>query len=52
MTSLRRSVRHKAPPIVVRIRRPKRRAPTPVGPKRHRKPAQPDLSGLILYGQA
>lgn len=49
MTSLHRSIRQRAPFTVVRVRRIKRRAPTPVGPRRAL-PSQ-DLSSLILYGQ-
>jgi hypothetical protein len=52
MTTLRRAVRQKAPPIVVRVRRPKRRAPSPLGPRIRREPPPQDLSSLILYGQA
>lgn len=50
MTSLNRSVRQRPPFTVVRVRRIKHRAATPIGPRAHREPAQ-DLSGLILYGQ-
>jgi len=52
MTSLHRSVRQKAPPVVVRIRRIKHRAATPTGPRTRRDLASQDLSSLILYGQA
>lgn len=52
MTTLRRAVRQKAPPIVVRVRRVKRRSATPVGPRLRRSSAPQDLSSLILYGQA
>ena len=51
MTSLHRSVRQKAPPIVVRVRRIKHRAVIPVGPRTRRDAAAQDLSSLILYGQ-
>ena len=51
MTSLHRSVRQKAPPIVVRVRRIKHRAVTPIGTRARRDGALQDLSGLILYGQ-
>jgi hypothetical protein len=51
MTSLGRSVRQRRPFTVVRVRRIQRRTPTPVGPRLRREPAQPDLSGLIFYGQ-
>jgi hypothetical protein len=52
MTPLRRSVRPKAPPVVVRVRRIKRRAAIPAPPRRRRGIVRQDLSGLILYGQA
>jgi len=52
MTTLRRAVRQKAPPIVVRVRRRQRRIAGPVGPKLRREPPPQDLSSLILYGQA
>jgi len=51
MTSLHRSVRQKAPPIVVRVRRIKHRAPSPVGPRVRRDLGPQDLSSLIFYGQ-
>jgi hypothetical protein len=51
MTSLHRTVRHKAPPIVVRVRRIKHRAVSAIGPRPRRDAAPEDLSGLILYGQ-
>ena len=51
MPSLHRSVRQKAPPIVVRVRRIKHRAPSAVGPRLRRDAAIQDLSGLIFYGQ-
>ncbi|MDB5475807.1 MAG: hypothetical protein JWP49_1318 [Phenylobacterium sp.] len=52
MTPLHRSVRQKAPPIVVRVRRIKHRAVTPTDPRIRRDAAAQDLSSLILYGQA
>lgn len=52
MSTLHRAVRQKAPPIVVRVRRTRRRAASPVGPRLRREPAAEDLSSLILYGQA
>jgi hypothetical protein len=51
MTSLHRSIRQKAPPIVVRVRRIKHRAPTAIGPRGRRDLGPQDLSSLILYGQ-
>jgi hypothetical protein len=51
MTSLNRSVRQRTPFTVVRVRRIKRRTPTPVGPQPRRDDAPQDLSGLIFYGQ-
>ena len=51
MTSLHRSLRQKAPPVVVRVRRIKRRAVTPTGPRARRDLGSQDLSSLILYGQ-
>jgi hypothetical protein len=51
MTSLNRSVRQKAPPIVVRVRRVKHRALTAVGPRVRRDLGAQDLSSLIFYGQ-
>ncbi|HEV2530398.1 hypothetical protein [Phenylobacterium sp.] len=51
MTSLHRSVRQKAPPIVVRVRRIKHRAPSAIGPRVRRDLGRQDLSGLIFYGQ-
>jgi hypothetical protein len=53
MMPLSRPVRQRRTFQVVRIRRIKRRTPTPIGPRREPEPAQqPDLSALILYGQA
>ena len=51
MTSLHRSVRQKAPPIVVRVRRIKHRAPSAIAARPRRDAAPQDLSGLIFYGQ-
>ena len=54
MTSLHRSVRQKAPPVVVRVRRIKHRAPSAIGPRPRcdaAAAAAQDLSGLIFYGQ-
>jgi hypothetical protein len=52
MTSLHRSLRNKAPPIVVRVRRIKHRAGSPTtGLRPRRDLGAPDLSSLILYGQ-
>lgn len=51
MTSLHRSLRQKAPPIVVRVRRIKHRTPSAIDPRPRRDAATQDLSGLIFYGQ-
>lgn len=50
MTSLKRSVRQRAPFTVVKVRRIKHRIPSPTGPA-PRKLAAQDLSNLIFYGQ-
>ncbi|HSV02927.1 MAG TPA: hypothetical protein VLI41_06940 [Phenylobacterium sp.] len=52
MTTLRRAIRQKPPPIVVRVRRTRRRTASPLGPRIRRDAAPDDLSSLILYGQA
>ena len=51
MTPLRRTIRRKAPPLVRATRLTPRAIAKAAALRRHPR-ARPDLSGLILYGQA